>query len=322
MKYKKFIISSLVTALTLFLLMEIILLSNKYIGTNDLELITFIKRDWIRSNISESSSNKKLVIALGDSKIASSFLPDIFDKELNYKTFSLNLAMVTHDVTRNLYVLQDFLKFNRKPDYILMYISYERLLLNSLNENWEERLYYHKKSKNNIFIKDYFFPAINKNKVNNAFINVAKLISLNKERNESVDHMLNDKGAYFWLGKYTSIGEKKKFSDLNIDPDKNIHEIKKNYLYEIEKFLKFTTENKIKVIIIFPPLVENTITINNLPKEYIEMKKKYPLLEISKMTKAEYSSELFMTRGHTNYIGAKEYSKDLANSIDSQLRIK
>jgi hypothetical protein len=287
-----------------------------------LELITFVKRDWIRSNISELSDDKKLIITLGDSKIASSFLPDIFDKELNYKTFSLNLAMVTHDVTRNLYVLQDFLKFNKKPDYILVYLSYERILLSSLNENWDERLYYYNKNKNNIFLVDYFFPAINKNKVNNVLINSVKLISLNKKSEESINDMLNDKGAYYWLGKYTSIGKAKKFFDLNIDPDKNIHQINKAYLVEIEKFLEFTTKNKIKVVIIFPPLIENTIKINNLPKEYLEIKKKYPLLEISQMTKDEYPSELFMTRGHTNYLGAKEYSKDLANSINSKLQIK
>ena len=160
MNYKKKIKISLISAIIFFIFFQFTLIFNKYLGLNDIEQYTFAKREWIRVGITKDKDNdndKKIIVVIGDSKLASGFHPKTFDAENNYKTLSYNLAIASHDITRNLFILKDFIKYNEKPNLVLLDISYPRELKYSWNESLEERIYYFKKSKNFIFFTDFFF---------------------------------------------------------------------------------------------------------------------------------------------------------------------
>jgi hypothetical protein len=311
MNYKKKIKISLISAIFFFIFFQSTLIFNKYLGLNDIEQYTFAKREWIRTGINKEK-NKKTVVTIGDSKLASGFHPKTFDAENNYLTNSYNLAIASHDITRNLFILKDFIKYNEKPNLILLDISYPRELKNSWDESLEERIYYFKKSKNYIFLTDFIIPALNGNKLINFFRNI---ILNNKNIEIKKKEIKNYSGAYYWLGEEKSVG--KNFTDRSFNKnEKKSYDINETYKAEIEKFLNYTLLNNIDVIIIYPPAISNSnIPIDNIPSAYLEIIKKYKNVSSTTYINPFIDSENFMDRGHVNINGAIIYTKTLATNM-------
>jgi hypothetical protein len=289
------------------------LIFNKYLGLNEIEQYTFAKREWIRTDLNKEKTNKEIVVAIGDSKLAAGFNAKTFDSENNYKTISYNLAIASHDITRNLFILKDFIKYNEKPNLILLDISYPRELKYSWNENLEERIYYFKISKNYIFFTDLLIPSLNGNKITNLFKNIFL-------KNENIEikkkQIKNYSGAYYWFGESKSLG--KNFINKSFNKNKKKqYEIKEIYKIEIEKFLDYTLLNNISVIIIYPPIISNSSApIENIPIKYLEIIKKYKNVSSTSYYNPFIRSENFMDPGHVNINGSTIYTKALAKEIN------
>jgi hypothetical protein len=311
MSHKKKIKISLMSAIFFFISFQFTLVFNKYLGLNDIEQYTFAKREWIRTGITKEK-NKKIVVVIGDSKLASGFHSKTFDAENNYMTRSYNLAIASHDITRNLFILKDFIKYNEKPHLVLLDISYPRELKYSWNESLEERIYYFKKSKNFVFFADFFFPALNSNKLINLYRNIFKN---NKDIEIKKREIKNYSGAYFWLGEDKSVG--KNFTDKSFNKnEEKKYNINETYKTEIDTFFKYTLLNNIGVIIIYPPIISNSNKpIKNTPGEYLKIMKKYKNVSSVTYINPFIDSENFMDRGHTNINGAIIYTKTLTRNL-------
>ena len=107
------------------------------------ERLLLVKRDWINSEIIKKDNNKKIIVAVGASKIATGFLPNFFGND-TYEVF--NLSVTGFDATRQLFLLKDFIKSNGKPDFIIWNPSYKREIKHSLLASDEELDYLYKKT--------------------------------------------------------------------------------------------------------------------------------------------------------------------------------
>ena len=316
MKMKSKVKISLMSAIFFFIFFQSILIFNKYLGLNEIEQYTFAKREWIRAGLIKEKTSKKIVVAIGDSKLASGFHPKTFDSANSYKTNSYNLAIASHDITRNLFILKDFIKYNEKPDLILLDISYPRELKYSWNESLEERIYYFNKSKNYIFFSDFLIPSLNSNKL----INFTRNIFLKNENVEIKKKQIKKhSGAYYWLGEKKSLGKNfisKTFNKVN----KEVYDVNEIYNSEIENFLDYTLLNNIDVIIIYPPIISNSGSpMGSIPVTYLEIIKKYKNVLSTTYINPFIESENFMDIGHVNINGAIIYTKLLAKKLTLNL---
>jgi len=101
--------------LLLFLIAQIICLEVSDLS-DDGKLLVKFKRQWVRSaSIIKAPDDKDLVFFLGHSKILSTIIPELFDRENAYSTYSYNLALPGLPLAPHYFMLKDYLEKNKPP---------------------------------------------------------------------------------------------------------------------------------------------------------------------------------------------------------------
>ena len=119
--YKKIVLKFFICIIFLVSIGGVILNHSKVeTASNVIEKSIYFKREYINAGgYKKEKSNYYNVIVLGDSTIASGFLPIKFDYMTQGLTSTVNLSLTSHDATRHLNILKDFIKYNYKPDYVI-----------------------------------------------------------------------------------------------------------------------------------------------------------------------------------------------------------
>jgi len=79
-----------------------------------------IKREWAKSRFAERNAERKVVLFMGDSKIAAGLIPKVFDAASGGKTRSYNMALPGLPLAPHYFLLADYLKHNPPPDWIVL----------------------------------------------------------------------------------------------------------------------------------------------------------------------------------------------------------
>ena len=82
------------------------------------------KRQWARDNdFIKRVQDKDLVFFLGNSIVAAGIIPEIFDEINDHTTYSYNLALPALPLAPHYFLLKDYLKKHKPPQYIVMTLS-------------------------------------------------------------------------------------------------------------------------------------------------------------------------------------------------------
>jgi len=78
-----------------------------------------IKREWAKTSFAEAKE-RKVVLFMGDSKIAAGLIPKVFDAATAGKTLSYNMSLPGLPLATHYFLLADYLKNNSPPDWIVL----------------------------------------------------------------------------------------------------------------------------------------------------------------------------------------------------------
>ena len=244
-------------------------------------------------------------------------LPNVFDKDTD-KTSSINLSIVSHGAKKHKYMLKDYIKNNKIPDYIIWNTSYKRNYQHWQNSNFMETIELYNSTKNFNFILGYF-PVFDTNRIKT----IIKDLMMSKKQtqiqhNPNIQEMIKEKGTYYWINKNRSVGKNYTNNGYSPNSEKKWLSEKSDYMKDLYNFLDLTKELNIKVFIIEPPKpINSSIPSKTLPLFVKKLKNKYNHVIISDtFLSSYYPTELFMDRGHLNYNGAKFYTKDILKSFN------
>jgi len=278
------------------------------------ERLLLVKRDWINSEIIKKDNNKKIIVAVGASKIATGFLPNFFGND-TYEVF--NLSVTGFDATRQLFLLKDFIKSNGKPDFIIWNPSYKREIKHSLLASDEELDYLYKKTGDINFLIDKHFPYLpSKIRLNAFFKN--HVLKQYYDQEEIIENMILDRGTYYFKGdKYESIGKNYSNAFYDLNKEHALPKVGSDYFLSVKEFIQFCASLDINIFVVTPPLINDSRKpgfANRGFYEYIE--NNFSNVKISDIAgHTFYDSELSFDGGHLNYNGAILYTKDIWNSF-------
>lgn len=297
--------------------------ASKY-GMNFYELLVHEKREWIRSGIAkEGLKGGAIKIAVvGDSRVVSGFRPVIFDKLSKNKTFTVNLAQISTGMGRFYYILKDFVDNNYIPDYVILHPMREQAYEFPQNGSIEEIEFYSWDSPNpNIVIAlRHYFPAFNV-----SFFRLLRFMENYSCGNRcdgkelgNVREMYAERGAYWFKtdisplpGDFKIRGDRPRLPTV-YDPlpeDKVSRD-------SIIKFLEYTKNLKIKVILKLPPLrTGRAMRITESPEYYKELIGNYDNVLGFLWEEDFYSPENFFDHAHLNRRGADNYTTDLYEKV-------
>ena len=92
--------------------------------TDKTKQVVAFKRDWVRSvGFLRDSSGKDSVFFIGTSKITAGIIPEEFDNRLNGRVYSYNLALPALPLAPHFFMLEDYLKRNKPPKYIILQLE-------------------------------------------------------------------------------------------------------------------------------------------------------------------------------------------------------
>ncbi len=79
------------------------------------------KRTWARTgSFIQKREGAKIVLFMGNSRMASGVIPGVFDKENGRKTRSYNLSLIGLQMSPHYFMMRDYLKHHDPPDYVFI----------------------------------------------------------------------------------------------------------------------------------------------------------------------------------------------------------
>ncbi len=92
--------------------------------TDKTKQVVAFKRDWVRkAGFLKDSGGKDSIFFIGTSKITAGIVPEEFDVQLNGRVYSYNLALPALPLAPHYFMLEDYLKRNKPPKYIILLLE-------------------------------------------------------------------------------------------------------------------------------------------------------------------------------------------------------
>ncbi|MFC2081154.1 hypothetical protein ACFLR8_02985 [Bacteroidota bacterium] len=295
------------------------------------------KREAVRSGTLHYDTNEIKVIFLGASDILSGIIPSIFDSLSNNRISSVNLALPALPIGPNYFCLLDYLEKNSPPDYAIITLRLDDPSDRALFDFYanqgiafpRELLSYAIIRKDRNVILNYLLPcnmysSVLLKSLKTILLSRSEIRNIRKRNSMLVEQMIEEKGYYF-------IKEQGKFPDgilpdIYTNPDdapdqyRPVGDLEDPYLH---KFLKFTQQQQIEVLITNYPLrVNSNKPFERIPNELTNMCLEYP--HVTLLTKSwisdPYPNKLFSDPKHLNMDGAKHYTTQVYKEFEGTVK--
>lgn len=285
------------------------------LSQNDFELYAYGKRNWIRTTFTDPQGGCRRIFFFGDSQTASSFWPEVFDRNDSDNTCSYNLAITSHDVVKAKFILRDAVKAGNRPDIIFVNPSYPRpsVFLYGSDEEYFDTFPGRSKLS---FLVERFLGDASPSRVISSIHNVSR----RSERKEMLEGMKFRRGVYWWFDQNASLAQTFKDKD---DHPQSYSPIEWPPAYEraIRNFIREAKSTGATVYIVEPPLRRGHAKPRNcIPLEYLLLQHEFTDLRIIGQTPNSFVYEpiFFGDRGHVNIEGARIYSEQLRERFNTQ----
>jgi len=293
------------------------------------------KRHLVRSN--QINNNKRInTFFIGNSKILTGLIPDYFDMDLNGAVTSFNLSLPALPVGPHYYCLKDYIKNNTPPQYIVIYLSTYRGMIDSMAGKLvryycnQGSMSFHELLSYSIFFRDpwiliyhilpqlMFSDFVDSYTFNNLF-HKDDIIKIREHNMTLLTRMVKDRGYYF-------IEEQARFPDKALPEDfsEDMHPNQTRPIFDVDsdifldKFFRFTSSEGIKVLLIEPPYRRGQYSqFSEIPAQYKAILQRYDNVYIAPdgwKTKF-YENRYFSDPTHLNHEGAILYTREIAHEF-------
>jgi hypothetical protein len=258
--------------------------------------------------------NKEIdLLFLGSSHAYRSFIPEIFNEELNVKSF--NLGSSSQSIKTSYFVLKEAKENQPKLKKVILEIYYPMIKEENNFVNAQHNYPYMKSGRvKKEFLKEYelqdklriFFPLISsQNEILSILKGLIKQETLEKSETKKIKEKYLSKG---FVANY----RQNIFDDSVFDL--KFKKFKKPNLDYLNKIISFCNENKIELICVTAPFPKRSLE----KLDYREINSFYTSYFKSKNIKYidyNYKNEIFIDEkdfkniDHLNYYGAEKFSK-------------
>lgn len=280
------------------------------------------------------SSDKPVVLFMGNSRVLSGLRPDVFDENTENIFYSVNLGLPALPLSCAYYALKDYIEHNKKPEWIILdlynifpgstgglYRKYSVQGCRGAGEIWDYTVMY----GDWLNFMEYLLP-VRQYKYNAAEYLVKKVlkpgsieaVSLGNKR--TVERVLNARGYYF-------IKEQALFPDYKLpesyggraEKDLDVLPVYDSFKDPFtEKFFSLTEQKGIKVLLIQGAYRVDTIrSLTEVPEQFSAIMKRYSNVITAEegwkpkiMKNCYFSDEV-----HLNRVGAAKYTKYIAEEF-------
>jgi len=290
------------------------------------EYMIVAKRHALRERRFTITESLERVVVLGDSRLNAGFVPDAFDAATGGRTTSLNLALASHDVSRSLFELEDYMASYGRPDVVLLEIRQSPGIagehpLGATPIELLKAYTYEPTAGRLLALAHGVFPAWYSNH-QYAFgwpplgeLRHPRLVW--EERQRPIQRMIAMRGVTWWgyerlalADGYVDSGDKPGVPPLDtLDP---------TLVPWLDRFFRFTQKNAINVLIVNTPYRAGSIAAWPSRPEYMTAAlQRYPNVrqERNGWKVKFYPAHDFFNRGHLNEMGARDYSRELAREF-------
>jgi hypothetical protein len=291
------------------------------------------KREAVRNQTLKSSQEHINILFFGASDILSGIIPDVFDSVMEYRTYSLNLALPALPIGSSYFYLRDYVTKNPAPDYVLLALHpytkenvlFEKYACEGLNFP-EELLSYFVNMRNAKILVTYFLPA---QRYMYAGIDFANHLIFNFRdirktivRNDSIiAQMISQRGYYYIREQSKSPDNRLPYDFIDPGDTPNLPPIQPDPWSDpyFTKFMEYTRDQNIGVMIINYPIRKNKNSpYESVPEAYTRIQQKFPHVRIGKeMWKVKYyPNSDFSDPNHLNKYGAYKYTVETASEFN------
>lgn len=303
-----------------------------------LEVVTLDKMEYmmvsqrraVRAGEFRIEKGRARIVALGDSRMNTGFLPDAFDAATGGRTTSVNLALASHDLSRGIFQLKDYVRVYGAPDTVVLEIrqwpghASEHPLGATVRE-LAEAFVAAPSSGRLQALKHGLVPAwYSKRAYDGGWPSREQLRDprrLWRTRREPVDEMIVMRGATWWGNRYVALPEN--FVDPEQDPMSTPMSILDPAVVPwLDRFLRYTESIGTRVLLVNTPFRHGSkAPWPSRPDFMTQALASYRgVYQHPDGWRVKfYPAPDFFDRGHLNEAGAQKFSAEVAREYLSSV---